>query len=169
MGFELRRQRITFGPDDIGGRYDGFEVVMNEMTIEVLAAISSLRDVDETDPQAEVEALRMVAGLLATGDEKTERLPGIRSWNLTESGESVPVTRKSVTSLGFAALMHIVDRWREEQADVAPEPSPPSSASGRSVAVPIPMEQPLLSPETLSRLASTADFSGATPAIPLPG
>jgi hypothetical protein len=161
MGFELQHQRVTFGPDDLGGRYAGLEVVMNELSIGSLMMIESLAD---GDAEQRANSVVLLVRLLGQGDPENDppTPPGIRSWNYTRDGAPVPICVGEVSGLGAGVVMRLIDEW-QKQAQVDAPLNQPSSVGERSVAVSIPMETPSLSPETLRALASTSASSDDIP------
>lgn len=159
MGFELQYQRVIFGPGD--GRYEGLEVVLNELSIGALTMIEGLAD-DDTDKRN--RSLEVMVRLLGEGqlDADPPILRGIRSWNYSRNGEPVPVSVAELHGLGLGVVVKLIGEW-QEQATVAAPLERRSSGGAPSVEVSIPMETPSLSPETLRRLASTEVSSRVTP------
>lgn len=152
MGFEIKYQRVTFDDSVLSGRYNGFEVVLNELTIGMLTELNKLAGADDNP-----DDMAILVRSLGTGDPDTDppTPPGIRSWNLTENGAPVPINAATVGGLHFAVLLHIVTVW-QESIDVDPKSSRPSG-SGRPLLVELPTtDVPSLSPEILRRLASTS-------------
>jgi hypothetical protein len=152
MGFEIKYQRVTFGDDVLGGRYNGFEIVLNELAIGMLTELEKLAGVEENP-----DDFAILVRALGVGDPTTDppTPPGIRSWNLTEDGAPVPVSAASVGGLHFLALLHVINEW-QGSVDVDPKSLPTSRGGGPLVVELPPTDVPYVSPETLQRLASTS-------------
>lgn len=133
-GFRRKTYRLTW--DDEGSPWHGLEVSLGGMSVDDLAALATLSDMQDVDP-SEITP-EHVARLDALWDVLAR---GIKGWNLEDDeGNPIGTTREDIRGEELAMLLAIVDVWQTAAAGMA-APLGPNSSGGPPLAVAsIPME-----------------------------
>lgn len=140
MGFERRRK--TFRLDFTGTDLEGLEMDMLGMTISEMLEMDNLQATAAAGTPAEqkqkaIELLEFISSKVV-------------SWNLTENGEPVPVSKEALMELDSADFWLAAARWREA-AEGVPAPLEQRSNGGkRWEGAPIPMDMSSVNPPPFS-------------------
>ena len=130
MGFEriVKVFTLTF-PD---GKYEGLEVRMRSLTTDQFLDVTELADfaggkkaISESAPE-----LRKLCGWVADN---------MRSWNLEDDGQPVPVSLAALMDQEFEFVMDIVGAWLTGLGGTPPPLPASSNGTGRHLEASIPM------------------------------